>query len=780
MRIVNAFYTIENNQIIMNFIIQNNKEKKLQREVSNILPYFFTKEFVKHEKILRTTSLKAMNGIFFKHEVAIPAHVREVKEELEKKGIETFEADVKYVYRYIIDNKISLGDEPLTKLYIDIETYSTKERMSDANKDRILCIACIDENNNRFYFDDEDERQLLLKFFRLAKKYSLILAYWGSEFDFPYIEKRARILKLDNEYKSFLQWCQLGDPLKMYKYTRLKKPRHYSLSYIAETELNSPVKKMSKEALFSGDKEKLKEYVFTDVELLKFVDERLQLSTLFDNFARLANVFFSESKMYAMQNNYVVLAKCFDFNGKRYVLKNKPSVVIRKEERKEKLGRGGFVMTPEKGLHKFVLNFDFSSHYPNIIKTFNISWDKKDENGEILLANGIRIKKERGIYPSIIDEMLAMKKDFENKMKSYPVGSVEFNVFSNLREATKYRINSCYGFLYYEGSRVHDKDLAEGITLTGQELVKKVVEIVKGLGYKVCYADTDSCYVETGAESLQEAMSIADWLQKEINEKIKNYVLEKFNVPEEYYSISIDLNSIYEKILFLPQTKKRYCGIVVYKKGQQCNILETVGLESVRSDTCPLAVEVQNEVIKMILTQEGKEEEIKNYLLTVKKKLFSGELDEKLIISKTLSKLPTSYKSPPLHVQVISQDKSREYFIGDKISFYVVGRDREGRLRAVPAENNNKEKPDYNYYWENLIYPAMERIILAVYPNFKLYETPLSKYVQNSTQKKYEVISKEDLHEVIGFVCVKCSKQVRRPSLTGRCFCGGTFLFVTS
>jgi len=756
-------------------------------------PYFFTKEEITHPLIINQQQVQAHNGAFCKNIVSIPRDVRIIRDDLP--NVEFFEADILFVKRFIIDNNINLGTEKLTKLYFDLECFSETDRMSDANKDPIKCIACMNEKEEVMYFKEATERETILKFFEYAKQYSLMLGWFCGiprspqpGFDVPYLEKRCHILGLNQQWRNFCLQVQFGDLLKMYKATRIAiySIGSYRLSDVAEKEVG--MKKLSKQALYDDDDQKLKEYTIRDVEMTLRVDKKLQLSELYDNFAILGNVFYNSAQYYShIIDNLVLKASLVGVNGKRYIHRNKVVVTAEVYKSRRNKIKGAYVATLEAGRHVNVVNIDFAGFYPSLIRTLNLSFDTKDENGTIISpGNGIKLRAYRGIYPKLIDNFLKLRSQYKRERRKFQEGSKDWQVFNCLQESTKYCTNAAYGNLQYIGSRFRDSQLAEAITLTGQFLIKKTIKLLQQKEYVVVSVDTDGLHYVSKKDTVEEIIQEVNMLLQQLNDEIKQIITQQYNIPNEFYCLELELGTIYDILVLLPETKKRYFGHMCFSKGKKCDLLKIKGIENVRGDTCELTKELQHQLLKMILNNVS-ENEIKNFLVEQRRLLFSRQLDDKLVISKALSKLPSMYeKNVPLHVQVAEEDTKKhhkQHFMGEKIPFIVVGKTEKGKLRAVHAERNGGKKPDLNYYWKNQIYPSCLRLIVALYPEFgkniDFENQPLSKFFTPSLPieqpAKYEQVSKLLVYDYV--VCVECDEKHRRPPLQGRCNCGGKLMF---
>ncbi len=78
--------------------------------------------------------------------------------------------------------------------------------------------------------------------------------------------------------------------------------------------------------------------------------------------------------------------------------------------------KGGFVRTSIPGIYDWIVVCDFKSLYPSIIRTFNIDPLSFKEDGAIVAPNGARFRNEEGILPLLIQRLWGQR-DAAKKQK---------------------------------------------------------------------------------------------------------------------------------------------------------------------------------------------------------------------------------------------------------------------------------------------------------------------------------------------------------------------------
>jgi DNA polymerase elongation subunit (family B) len=303
----------------------------------------------------------------------------------------TYEADVRYTNRYIID-KLENYDkikEPIRICYIDIEIARTEagyESYEVANNP-ILCIGCydnFDKEYKQFIVDEntlEDEKIMLNEFLDYLQTTNpdLFVAWNGDKFDFPFLINRLKKLKLDEKRLSRNNGSSIisdfgvklfgrvpFDLMKGYKKIVGEERESWSLDYITKYELGDKggkeVYKGQLDDLFKNNRQKFLDYNKRDVELMVMLNEKLRIVDFFDEVRRLCYCKIEDVFM----NSKIADCLCLHYAKGKYVL---PTSVQNPDNRIV----GAFVKESEPGLHKMVSVMDMKSLYPSIIIGFNIS-----------------------------------------------------------------------------------------------------------------------------------------------------------------------------------------------------------------------------------------------------------------------------------------------------------------------------------------------------------------------------------------------------------------------
>ena len=351
---------------------------------------------------------------------------------------------------------------------------------------------------------------------------------------------------------------------------------------------------------------------------------------------------------------------------------------------------GGHVFEPVTGIHENVWVFDFKSLYPSVIRTFNI-----DPLGFVDGADAetdlVRLADDACFrrQPAILPAIL--DELFPQREAAKRTGDAIAS------QAIKILMNSFYGVLGTPACRFHNVAIANAITGMGRHLLQWSKRWFEARGFEVLYGDTDSVFVRSGF-SATEARTAGPALTQDLNAAIAEYIDGKWQVQSR---LEMEFEKLYLK-LFLPSVRhggagarKRYAGLV---DGQE--VVEFTGMEVVRRDWTDLAKDVQRELYARLFAGSTVEE----YLAGVATRLRDGELDDKLVYRKGLRKKPADYTAnTPPHVAAARKSAS-----ADRVVSYVMTVAGPEPLDALVNE------PDREHYLDKQVRPVAEPVLAAL------------------------------------------------------------------
>ena len=323
-----------------------------------------------------------------------------LKNILENNNITTYEADVSAVTRFMTTQDTSWQDmEELRVGYFDLETDDREDMEFDHNgtviaKSRILSCAIgpqQGDNEDIVYFANEDidadsdepEKELLKKIFQELKKYDVISAWNADGFDIPYLKQRQEALGLQDEFDwSFINYM---DDLIVFKAAYNQGYKSYSLNSVALQFIGEEKIKLMEYFnepdrtglgkfyhMFKTDPDTFREYNIKDVRLMQLIEQKANNYRSRFIMAKITSSFLQDTIYNSIltDNNFLSYA-----HKKNVVVKNMPSMAEKEQRKQQENPGGGYTFCYEPGVHKNIEVWDYKSHYPLIMITFNISPD---------------------------------------------------------------------------------------------------------------------------------------------------------------------------------------------------------------------------------------------------------------------------------------------------------------------------------------------------------------------------------------------------------------------
>lgn len=266
-----------------------------------------------------------------------------------------------------------------TKQNICFIVDKTKE-IKELNTDGKIIIPCIDEKDLIYKFLDKWEEL----------DPTIVVTWNGQYFDIPYLYFRLKqivgeeeTLRLSPIQKINVQtWNPLENNIRLgginhldymllfKKYVPKQEPS-YKLKDIGTKYVN--LGKIEYEGnldkLFIEDKEKFIEYNIRDCVIIDTLEDKLKYIEITILLSHICNIPYDQVYHNTVMNEGAILKF---LKRKGIISPNKPTTHNPNLKGQEESYAGGYLLDPEVGLYQDIIDLDFTSLYPSIIKSLNL------------------------------------------------------------------------------------------------------------------------------------------------------------------------------------------------------------------------------------------------------------------------------------------------------------------------------------------------------------------------------------------------------------------------
>jgi DNA polymerase elongation subunit (family B) len=694
--------------------------------------------------------------------------------------------------------------------------------LQDFNTKQLTTFGCgpyLSKKENSLYIQCKDEFELLRKFINhLKEDYPDVITGWNSQlFDIAYLS--SRIIKVLGEKaleecspwgivrqyevptargrtQLAYDWSGISnlDFMDLYKKFSYKMVENYKLDTVAKEELGKE-KIKSKwgtfKEFYTNDWELFVDYNIVDVELVDQLEDKMKIINLIMTMAYDAKCNYTDIFSSVRTWDCILYNKLLKEN---IIVNNPPGV----DPSMDRQIMGAFVKEPKPSRYDWVVSFDATSLYPSIIMSWNMSpetlvdgqkyladdersiqrlidrdLNTKDihDKDYAMTANGQCFRRDKkGIFPELIEYyfeerqkakklMLEAQTKYEETRDEKYLG--EISSLNSKQMAAKILMNSLYGAMGNVHFRYYDIRIAEGITMTGQLIIRsvsnKLNEFInnevktKNVEYSF-YADTDSTYITLGA---LVAKNLADKTKEQVVEVLEKYCTKQIEptISATCEDVSEYLNTYQRKITFKREiiadrgiwiAKKRYAVNVYNSEGVSYDPpkLKVLGMEIVRSSTPAPVRKALKEAVSIALTKD--EETLKQYVAKLEAKWHSLD-PEDIAFPRGVNGIkeysdPNSIfrKGTPIHVRgaliynhlVTSKELEKRYQLiqeGDKIKFLYLREPNPFGTHVisfsgeVPSEFKLREYIDYDTMFEKSFLEPLNSLLSCI--GWKVKET---------------------------------------------------------
>lgn len=136
---------------------------------------------------------------------------------------------------------------------------------------------------------------------------------------------------------------------------------------------------------------------------------------------------------------------------------------------------GGYTDIFKTGVYKNIIYADVASLYPSIMLNYNVA----PEGDEL------------GLFKEFLQALTDLRFEAKDAMNEYKKGTREYQALNAKQSSYKILINSFYGKLGFAGSLFNDYSEADRVTVIGQQILRRMINLITDDGGSVVEVDTD-------------------------------------------------------------------------------------------------------------------------------------------------------------------------------------------------------------------------------------------------------------------------------------------------
>ncbi|SFL63796.1 DNA polymerase I [Halogranum rubrum] len=367
--------------------------------------------------------------------------------------------------------------------------------------------------------------------------------------------------------------------------------------------------------------------------------------------------------------------------------------------------RGGFIFAPEVGLHEDVHELDFSSLYPNIICTRNVSPDVircechrgRDDVPDL----GYSICDERGylvdVLQPIIDARDEIKAAIRREQERDDPDEERLEELEGRSGALKWILVACFGYQGFNNAKYGRIECHEAINAFAREILLTAKQCFEAGGWRVVHGIVDSIWVTPDPG--------VDDNQRENLTELATEITEAVDIRLEY-------EAHYDWVAFVPQRESDVGALTKYfGKVAGDDEFKVRGIEARQRSTPPFIGNVQRECLER-LDATRSPRAVLGCLKRAITSLEAGEVPvEQLVERNRVSKPLEGYTQNTQNVAALKRARDQDLAVhpGQDIRYVVVDDNKTSRERVALA-HEEFDTYDSSYYETQLV-RAVESIL---------------------------------------------------------------------
>ena len=367
--------------------------------------------------------------------------------------------------------------------------------------------------------------------------------------------------------------------------------------------------------------------------------------------------------------------------------------------------RGGFIFAPEVGIHEDVHELDFSSLYPNIICTRNVSPDiircDCHSDRHDVPGLGYSICDERGylvdVLQPIIDACDKIKAAIRREQQQADPDEDRLAELEGRSGALKWILVACFGYQGFSNAKFGRIECHEAINAFAREILLTAKQHLEAGGWCVVHGIVNSIWVTPNPNIDDDEREDLEALVTEITESVE---------------IRLEHEAHYDWVAFVPQRESDAGALTKYfgKVAGEDNF-KIRGIEARQRSTPSFIEKVQRDCLERFDATRSPDA-VLSRLQDVITRLHAGTVPvEHLVERNRVSKPLEGYAQNTQSAAALKRARDQDLAVhpGQDIEYVVVDDEKTSRER-VALVHEEVETYDASYYETQLV-RAVESVL---------------------------------------------------------------------
>jgi DNA polymerase I len=367
--------------------------------------------------------------------------------------------------------------------------------------------------------------------------------------------------------------------------------------------------------------------------------------------------------------------------------------------------RGGFIFAPEVGLHENVHELDFSSLYPNIICTRNVSPDvircSCHSDRDDVPGLGYSICDDRGylvdVLQPIIDARDEIKAAIRREKERDDPDEDRLAELEGRSGALKWILVACFGYQGFSNAKYGRIECHEAINAFAREILLTAKQRLEAGGWRVVHGIVDSIWVTPDPDVDDDDRENLEALATEVTERVE---------------IRLEHEAHYDWVAFVPQRESDAGALTKYfGKVAGDDDFKIRGIEARQRSTPPFIEDIQRDCLDRLDATRSPDAVLGRLERAIDELQAGNVAVERLVERNRVSKPLEGYSQNTQNVAALKRAREQELAVhpGQDIEYVVVDDEKSSRDRVALA-HEAIETYDASYYETQLV-RAVESVL---------------------------------------------------------------------